>query len=886
MHIPLFDEACHPDELCVAPSRRSRCQPPSATRLRQLLACLLLTVSTSWLTQAAAQDGSSFILPSSELFPVSAESSETSRSFNIVSIQSDSDAYTELLSLHLCQGTCVTSGGDLSSDSVLAAPSSPLEVDNGTWSFIHTCTYFDESCSAQVTFSAQSPGSSSVQLVAEYERTANTTNTTESFFEFATLQSTTEDPETVQTFTIGSGVSSSAEGTQVPISVSRTADPCCEGLDSLTLSLSIGSDSTATEGLDFSFVSGPSVTWDDGETGVKNVLIQILGDSEVEPAESIVVLLDTSSLPDTAVVQEGQVSIEIQADGAPEELTTAVLAGDEQSLLPGDEGDDLVLRVTEGALGEPAVGVRVDWTVVPEGAARLEEEFTFTDEEGTSSNFVAEVMERGFIQIFATADIDPIVVEAPPGSGNASLASPSSGGFSAADTNSKIDPPPAPDLTSNVVRFIVRSGFLPGTDLTRNQSSTGGAMDNACTELGRMQTTEEDLTDAQQDLAATCADLDDEVGGDGLAAGLNRLMPEEAFAMSDASVEMSDIQVTNVYNRINAIRGGSGGGVDFSGFSLNYNDQHIPGAIFNAVQQSLSTSDELNSIPGGTPRLGIFVTGRLSVGETTGSDQQKSADFTTQGVTLGADYRLSTRLVLGGSIGYASAQTDFQSDDDSLDVEGVFVSLFGTWYHRDVAYLDVVLQSGDNSYDSVRRINLPGRPTMFANGSTDARITSLTVGAGKQYNHDIWEFGPYLRTTLTSADVDGYTETASGQGPGFGSVLSIGSHSIKSTTLSAGMQVSASVSTSRVVLVPQFWLEGEFENESDKDDISALFVHDPTGSVFNISGNERDSSYINYGLGTSIFWPGFRSLFVFYESQLAHDYTTQYWLKFGARFNF
>ncbi|MGQ7845250.1 autotransporter outer membrane beta-barrel domain-containing protein [Granulosicoccus sp. 3-233] len=884
MRIPLIDEPCHHTGATPRPVGKNQIR----ARCGNFLSIYLPLLLTVWCLPAAiAQDGSSFILPAAQTFQVSSESPDTSHSFRIIAIQSDSGGSEELLSLHLCQGSCVTSDGQLSSDSNLVTSSSTLDTDNGSWSFIDTCGSIDEFCSAEVTFTALSPGTGSVQLVAEYERVNFTTDNAEIFYTSALLQSTTEETEIVQTFDVSTGVSSSAEGSRVPISVTRSADPCCEGLDSLTLSLSIGSSSSATEGVDFAFVSGSQLSWDVGETGVRNALIDIFVDDENEIAETILVLLDTSSLPANAIVQNGQVAIEILADDAPQELTSAVLAGDEQNLVPGDEGDDLVLSVSEGALGQPAAGARVEWSVIPEGAALLNQTVTFTDEDGISSNFISEVLARGFIQVFATADVAPIIAASPPTAESAMAASSNNADRSSTATaNSKIDPPAAPDLASNVVRFIVRSGFLTGTGLTKNQSSTGGALDNACAELDRLQAVDEDLTEAQIDLDATCDDLNDEVGEAGLAGAINRLMPEEAFAMADSSVEMSDIQVTNVYNRINALRGGAGGGVDLSGFSLNYQDQYIPGAVFNAVQRTLAASDVENSLPGGTPRLGVFVNGRLSVGETERTNQQKGADFSTQGITLGADYRLSTRLVLGGSIGYASSQTDFTSDSDSLDVEGIFLTLFGTWYHRDLAYVDLVLQSGDNSYDSVRRINLPGRPTLFANGSTDARLTSLTIGLGKQFQREQWEFGPYLRATATSADVDGYTETTASQSRGFGSVLSIGSHSIKSTTVSAGVQVSTSVSTSRVVLVPQLWVEGEFENESDKDDISARFVHDPTGTVFSIEGNERDASYVNYGLGTSIFWPGFRSLFVFYESQLAHDYTTQYWLKFGARFNF
>ncbi len=885
MYTRLVSGPCHPDyviRLLALPILRN------AVRLMRdalWVVSLYIVSAVSGMSTLYAQDSSGLIEPSSEIFSTTTGAPAVSKSFAMLKNLTFSASSTRLISLHLCQGSCVTSSGELGSDNVLTESSTELVTENGRWSFTDTCESSGNFCQADVSFTGTSPGSSSLQLIAEYETSG--ISSVFIFYEKSELVSKTEAASVVQTISIESGITSGPEGTQVPIIVTRSADPCCSGLDELVLSLTVASSSSAVEGVDFSFASNTDVFWGAGETGEKTVLIDLLADTVDEEVETIDVVIDGTTLPAQAIVVNRLVSIDINDDQVQGELITEIVSGTEQGLVPGLTGEDLVLRVTGDGVGQPGTAIRIEWSVVPESAATLSATNNFVGNDGTASNTIIEVLERGFIQVFATATVESIIQSPPNGN--------STSGSTAIDTASpatslnvtpRINPPAAPELASNVARFILRSGFFPATGLTENQSSTGTALDNACTELQQRSDTEIDLTNGQDDLLNTCSQLDDAVVDGTLGSAINRLKPEEVFAMADSSVEASDIQVTNVFSRINALRSGSANTLDFSGLSLDYRDQHIPGAVFNAVQGALAATSATNSLATDTSRLGIFATGRLSVGEIEGADNQKGADFSTQGVTIGADYRVSSRVVLGGSLGFTSVDTDFQTDQDSLAVEGVFVTLFGTWYSRDVAYVDAVLQAGNNEYDSVRRINLPENEPLFANGSTDAQISSFTIGAGRHYSRDKWEFGPYLRATITSASVDGYTESTPNQDPGFGSILMIGSHSVKSTTVTAGVQVSASVSTRKVVLVPQFWIEGEFETETDKDDISATFVHDPTNSVFSISGDERDSSYVNYGLGSSIFWPGFRSVFAFFESQLGHDYTTQYWLKLGTRFNF
>lgn len=400
--------------------------------------------------------------------------------------------------------------------------------------------------------------------------------------------------------------------------------------------------------------------------------------------------------------------------------------------------------------------------------------------------------------------------------------------------------------------------------LNKNQSQTDQTLENACTSINQSGA----ATAAAADLLNTCAilnPLDEEDAG--LAAGLDRLIPEEAFAISDTLTDASDLQVTNVNARINALREQQSGSSNLLGIIS------IPGGGGSAGESRLENFE-------------VFFNGQVSTGELDGKLLQQDADLTASQFTLGADYRLSDNLIVGVGVGLFQHETDFSNTAGDSQVDGTNLTLFGTYSRESLGYLDVVLDIGSNSFQFSRQINLEGSNTVLANASTDSSSVSLTAGVGKNYRLSGWDLGPYLRFGLTTASVDGYSERADSEQPGFGSTLRVDSQSINSTTFSIGGTASRAISTNRFVVVPQLSVEVELEADSDKDPLSASFLADPNQQVFTVDGEERDANYVNLGAGATAFFTGGKSAYAYYETRLAHEFITQHWFKLGARFEF
>lgn len=633
---------------------------------------------------------------------------------------------------------------------------------------------------------------------------------------------------------------------------------------------------TAEEGADFVANSG-TLSWDDGETGIKPLVVQLQNDNVIEGTEVFIAVLDNALPLGATQLTTASATIEIMADAdgdvpsndiTPATYLLEVVSGDNQSVLPGDELDPLVLQASlqPDATGL-LEGLTINWRVFPVGSAVLENgNQTTTDASGQASNEIT-VVSRGFVSVIASV-----------------LATKTDANDN--QIGARINPPPV-ELASTEIAFTVRAGLFAAPGLTNNQAQTGQALDATCEALDGLVEALTPITAGQEDLLQTCRELETRLDDGSVAAALDRLAPEEVFSLGDSVIDATDLQITNVYSRIFAIRSKRSDAFDLSGLNIDIQDQSIPGTVFEAAQNEIfsggaASDDDIGAGVG----LGAYVNGSISVGEVDGDLNQRSADLSTNAVTVGADYQLSANTIIGTAIGLTNSETNFNSEEGGVDMSAVNWLLYGTYYQESRGYLDAVLDIGRTRFDITRQINLPGFERRLASGDTSANIVSLTLGAGFDARAGAFEFGPYGRISFTSANVEAYQEQSDSQGEGFGSVLSLDAHSVQSTTASLGLQLSRAISTSRGVFIPQLRLEAEFEGNENKDGIRATFENDPSQTVFEIQGNPRDNNYINLGLGSTVVLANGTSGYLFYETRQMHEFVSQDWLKLGVRFEF
>ena len=638
--------------------------------------------------------------------------------------------------------------------------------------------------------------------------------------------------------------------------------------------LFVQSESTASSA-DYR-LSTTVLRWEDGESGRKEVDFEALADSENEGREVLVLQIAiVEGAAELGTPSEVEIVIEsIQSDT---EFSIESLTGTDLLLEEGVDSDSLTLSITN-ATGQPAVGEMVYWNLLPVDASQqvvgeiLGGRETLTDATGQVSNQV-RIDDNGLYWLVGRV-------------GTPFLSPQSSLRSFTRSRNNIIDPAPY-DLAPNEFAFLLRVGLEALENLSTNQRSAAAGLDDACDAIELQNSA--DLEEEQLNLLATCQEIENSADP---AQLLDRVAAEEIFALGDAAIDTADIQVTNVYSRLNAIRAGRSDLFDVSNLSFNLWGERIPGNVVEVSQDALynfarengsgASADDLLS----GSRLGFFASGQISVGTVDGDGRQRDADLSTNGLTFGADYRLSNSLVFGAGLSFLSNTTDFANGEGGTESRGTGLSLFGTWYEPGEGYIDIVLDIGRNDYDTKRQINLPENLAEFGLGSTSANVFSLTASAARNFSYKAFELSFASRASIKKASIDGFTESSSSEINQSGTILNIDNHETTSIRLAISIDLSRAISLKRAVVIPQIKYEIEQESEYDKGSISASFVHDDLSTPIEYFGLERDRVHANIGLGGSAVFAGGRSAFLFYETRTQHDNISQYWVKTGFRWEF
>lgn len=448
------------------------------------------------------------------------------------------------------------------------------------------------------------------------------------------------------------------------------------------------------------------------------------------------------------------------------------------------------------------------------------------------------------------------------------------------DAQGNVDPTPAMlTVTIGPAESSPVAGALQGLATTEPQRELAEVIEIVCPK-GRV------APDLQRDCnnVVGSALATDPTGASQAANALAQLTPDQVTAPLDAAQTSINAQLTNVGSRLSALRLGARG-FNIAGLNFNYGDQSLSGTQLSALYDDLGSGGSAGEGDVATfGRLGIFINGNLGFGEKDSTANEEGFDIDTQGLTLGADYRLSDNLVLGGALGYMNSEIDLDQNGGDLDSDGYSLTLYGTYYQSDVFYIDGSLSYGRNDYDQARNIQYTlTQPTPVTVDQTlsadyDGNQWGATIGAGYEFNQGALNFGPTARLEYLDVELDSYRESASNpNADGSGWTVAIDDQDFESLTMSLGGQATYALSFPWGVMIPQLTFEWVHEFEDDSRIVTGRFLGDPTQQTFQLPSDADDSNYFNLGLGASFLFTGGRTGYIYVRSVQGYedlDYTT------------
>jgi uncharacterized protein YhjY with autotransporter beta-barrel domain len=166
--------------------------------------------------------------------------------------------------------------------------------------------------------------------------------------------------------------------------------------------------------------------------------------------------------------------------------------------------------------------------------------------------------------------------------------------------------------------------------------------------------------------------------------------------------------------------------------------------------------------------------------------------------------------------------------------------------------------------------------------STDSDMTTLSIGAGREYR---LEKGAVVEVSgfaaLSKTDIDPFVEAGAN-----GLNLAVQGQSIDSLLVSAGATISKAFGKSWGVLIPQAGVRLSREMKDDGEAITAHFVSDPAAATFTFTTARRDSNFASLSAGLVAVYAGGTSAFLQYGSDVGIDDYKQSMLSLGVRTEF
>ena len=236
-----------------------------------------------------------------------------------------------------------------------------------------------------------------------------------------------------------------------------------------------------------------------------------------------------------------------------------------------------------------------------------------------------------------------------------------------------------------------------------------------------------------------------------LPSDFERISPDGLTAFYEISFSNANIQRLNLEGRMDDLHNGS------TGFSSN---MKVNGGTVNLENRADADGKSSKAVaapvlqPGPENRWGVWVTG---FGDFVSVDADANANgynFTTGGVSLGIDYRITDQMAVGVMGEYSHTWTTLQPGGN-IDVNSGRGGVYATWSYHGI-YLDAAIYGGYNSYDSSRSV-LGG----LARGNTEGAELSTFISGGYDFHFGPLTVGPIAALQYTYAKVDGFSENGS-----------------------------------------------------------------------------------------------------------------------------
>lgn len=407
---------------------------------------------------------------------------------------------------------------------------------------------------------------------------------------------------------------------------------------------------------------------------------------------------------------------------------------------------------------------------------------------------------------------------------------------------------------------------------TPNQRAVAGALDFV-------------RPNASGDMATIIGTLNT-LDANGLRIAFDQISPIQYASMPAFSFSYANVQFLNMGSRFAEIRQGRRG---FSGNNVSLYDNNgrlklprdgyfagtdlVPVSAVRAAERFANTPDN---------PWGFFASGSGTFGDqksvTSAAGLQPGYDFTTAGMTLGADYQFGQNFVLGLYGGYASGSTTLDGNGSTVSANSGRFGLYATYFTGGF-YANGSVGGAYNSYESERRIIFPGIDRK-ATASPDGYEFNTSGGLGYDFTVGKFTLGSSASVQYNRVEVNSFTENNAGA-----LNLALNSQTAESLRSYVGGRAAYTWEVGKITLLPEVAAFWQREYLDDARTINAQFAG-VGGSSFGVQTAQAGRNGALVSAGVSAFWTDKFSTYINYGGELGRSDYSSHSVMGGFRYEF
>jgi uncharacterized protein with beta-barrel porin domain len=362
-----------------------------------------------------------------------------------------------------------------------------------------------------------------------------------------------------------------------------------------------------------------------------------------------------------------------------------------------------------------------------------------------------------------------------------------------------------------------------------------------------------------------------------IPGSLDALSPQKLQILRSIAYDNFGFSAIRLDDHLASLRYG-GGGFDASGLEvldsstpamlsqikgrlLAWNPSPASKGLVSDMPNPVMAGVDMKQIaPAANPnRWSTFVSGNVVLADIGHDSDVNHSNYTTGGVTAGADYRLDDNWTVGGLFGYGHTDATLDPNGSGTRVDSYSPGVYAAYVDHGW-YANGLFAYNYNSYSEDRAIPFMGST---AHGAPDGNQFDTNLDGGYEFRSGNWTFGPTAALQYVHLDVNSFTETGAGAAN-----LNINEQNADSLRSRIGGEVRYNWSWygGKVTATPHLSASWQHEYLDNSAGITSQFDGQGLGSfTVQTTSPDRDSAMIDAGLDTQ--WNSALNLFVDYQAQ-------------------